>query len=104
MVLLMLAYWGIAPLLGVDDKLVVGILTLGVFAAAYIGEIFRAGIESVDRGQFEAARSLGLSRRQTLRARRPAAGVQAHDPAAHERAHRPHEGDLPPLGHRRRSS
>jgi polar amino acid transport system permease protein len=68
MVLLMLAYWGIAPLLGVDDKLVVGILTLGVFAAAYTGEILRAGIESVERGQFEAARSLGLSRGQTLRA------------------------------------
>lgn len=67
MVLLMLAYWGIAPIFGVDDKLLVGILTLGVFAAAYTGEILRAGIESVERGQFEAARSLGLSRHQTLR-------------------------------------
>lgn len=67
MVLLMLAYWGVAPLLGVDDKLLVGILTLGVFAAAYTGEILRAGIESVERGQFEAARSLGLSRGRTLR-------------------------------------
>ncbi len=67
MVLLMLAYWGIAPLLGVDDKLLVGILTLGIFSAAYAGEILRAGIESIERGQFEAARSLGLSRRQTLR-------------------------------------
>ena len=67
LVLLMLAYWGVAPLLGIDDKLFVGILTLGVFAAAYTGEILRAGIESVERGQFEAARSLGLSRRQTLR-------------------------------------
>ena len=67
LVLLMLAYFGIAPLLGVDNKLVVGIVTLGIFAAAYTGEILRAGIESVERGQFEAARSLGLSRRQTLR-------------------------------------
>jgi len=67
LVLLLLAYFGIAPLIGVDDKLVVGIVTLGIFAAAYTGEILRAGIESVERGQFEAARSLGLSRRQTLR-------------------------------------
>jgi polar amino acid transport system permease protein len=64
---LFIAYFGIAPLIGVDNKFFVGTLALGVFAAAYIGEIFRAGIESVDRGQFEAARSLGLSRRQTLR-------------------------------------
>jgi len=67
LVLLLLAYFGIAPLFGFGNALVVGILTLGVFMAAYIGEILRAGIESVERGQFEAARSLGLSRRQTLR-------------------------------------
>lgn len=67
LVLLMLAYFGIAPLIGLDNKLIVGIVTLGIFAAAYTGEILRAGIESVERGQFEAARSLGLSRRQTLR-------------------------------------
>lgn len=61
-----IAYFGIAPLLGLDNKFVVGSFALGVFAAAYMGEIFRAGIESVDRGQVEAARSLGLSRLQTL--------------------------------------
>jgi polar amino acid transport system permease protein len=64
---LFIVYFGIAPLLGVDNRFALGTLALGVFAAAYIGEIFRAGIESVDRGQFEAARSLGLSRGQTLR-------------------------------------
>jgi len=66
LVQLMIAYFGIAPLLGIDNKFLVGMAALGVFAAAYIGEIFRAGIQSVERGQFEAARSLGLSRRQTL--------------------------------------
>ena len=40
-------------------------LTLGY--AAFIAEIFRAGIESVDKGQVEAAYALGLSRSQTLR-------------------------------------
>ena len=62
-----IAYFGVAPLLGISNKFLVGAVTLGMFAAAYIGEIFRAGIESVDRGQFEAARSLGLSRTQSMR-------------------------------------
>ena len=67
LVMLMIAYFGIAPVLHVNDKMLVGVATLGIFAAAYIGEILRGGIESIERGQFEAARSLGLSRRQTLR-------------------------------------
>ena len=62
-----IAYFGVATLLRVDNKIFVGTLALGVFAAAYMGEIFRAGIESIERGQVEAARSLGLSRSQTLR-------------------------------------
>jgi general L-amino acid transport system permease protein len=42
-------------------------LGLTLYTAAFIGEIVRAGILAVDRGQFEAARSLGLSSRQALR-------------------------------------
>lgn len=38
-----------------------GILALGLMAAAYVGEIFRSGIQSVDPGQLEAARALGFS-------------------------------------------
>ena len=64
---LTIAYFGLAPILGIENKFFVGAIALGLFAAAYVGEIFRAGIESVDAGQFEAARSLGLSRGQTLR-------------------------------------
>ncbi len=62
-----IAYFGIAPIFRLGNKFVVGTFALGVFAAAYMGEIFRAGVESIDRGQVEAARSLGLSRAQTLR-------------------------------------
>ncbi len=43
-----------------------GAVALVLNSAAYIAEIFRAGIQSVDRGQFEASRSLGLSYSQTL--------------------------------------
>lgn len=43
------------------------VMTLAVFEGAYIAEIIRAGIESVDKGQWEAAHALGLTRRQTLK-------------------------------------
>ncbi|WP_338834882.1 Glutamine transport system permease protein GlnP [Moorella humiferrea] len=36
-------------------------------SGAYVAEIFRAGIQSIDRGQVEAARSLGMTERQTMR-------------------------------------
>ena len=38
-----------------------GILALSLIAAAYIGEIFRAGIQSVEKGQLEASRALGMT-------------------------------------------
>lgn len=48
-------------------ELVALVTALSVYSAAYIAEIVRAGIESVPRGQVEAAQSLGLSRGQTMR-------------------------------------
>jgi polar amino acid transport system permease protein len=44
-----------------------GILALSLIASAYIGEIFRAGIQSVDRGQLEACRALGLGYGSAMR-------------------------------------
>lgn len=44
-----------------------GILALSLIAGAYIGEIFRAGIQSVDRGQMEASRALSMSYGQGMR-------------------------------------
>jgi polar amino acid transport system permease protein len=49
------------------DRTVAGIGALGVFAGAYIAEIVRAGIQSVPRGQMEAARSLGMTVPQAMR-------------------------------------
>jgi polar amino acid transport system permease protein len=43
-----------------------GILALTLNAGAYISEIFRAGIQSIDRGQIEASRSLGMSFWRTM--------------------------------------
>ena len=44
-----------------------GILALSLIASAYIGEIFRAGIQSVDRGQLEACRALGMGYGSAMR-------------------------------------
>jgi His/Glu/Gln/Arg/opine family amino acid ABC transporter permease subunit len=60
-------YFGIPQLiqsLGLNFRLspfTAGIITLSLNAGAYISEIFRGGIQAVDHGQMEAARSLGLS-------------------------------------------
>ncbi|MDR0448071.1 MAG: amino acid ABC transporter permease [Treponema sp.] len=60
-------YFGIPQLiqsLGFDFRLTpftAGVITLSMNAGAYIAEIFRGGIQAIDHGQMEAARSLGLS-------------------------------------------
>lgn len=48
------------------NKIFVAILAFGINSGAYVAEIFRSGIMSIDNGQFEAARSLGLNYRQTM--------------------------------------
>lgn len=49
------------------DRFTAGVVALGFNSAAYIAEIMRAGIQSIDLGQSEASQSLGLSSVQTLR-------------------------------------
>lgn len=46
--------------------LVAAVIAMGFCYGAYMGEVFRAGIQSIDKGQTEAARSLGFNRRQTM--------------------------------------
>lgn len=48
------------------NTLLVGTLTFGINSGAYVAEIIRSGIMSIDRGQMEAGRSLGLSYVQTM--------------------------------------
>ena len=49
------------------DPVVTGIIALGINSAAYVAEIVRGGIQSIDKGQMEAARSLGLNYQQAMR-------------------------------------
>lgn len=48
------------------DRWLVGVIAFGINSGAYIAEIVRGGILSVDKGQTEAGRSLGLNNRQTM--------------------------------------
>ncbi len=62
---LMIFYFVVFAPLGLN-RLLVAILSYGFNSGAYCTEIFRAGIQGVDKGQSEAGRSLGLSKNQTL--------------------------------------
>ena len=61
-----LVYFVIGPIIGLD-RFSSGVLALSLFEGSYMSEIFRAGIVSLHKGQFEASYSLGLSTFDTYR-------------------------------------
>ena len=63
---LMIIYFIVLTPFGVG-KLTASIIAFGINSGAYVAEIVRSGIMSIDRGQFEAGRSLGLNDGQTMR-------------------------------------
>lgn len=65
MVQLLIVYYVIFAAVDIN-KVLVAILAFGVNSGAYVAEIVRSGIMSIDQGQFEAGRSLGLNYRQTM--------------------------------------
>jgi polar amino acid transport system permease protein len=68
LVLLIYIYYGVSIFLGLNvPAMAAGIGGLGIFYAAYLSETFRAGIMAVDRGQIEAAMSLGMRRMLVFR-------------------------------------
>ncbi|MDF2536906.1 MAG: amine acid transporter, permease protein region, His/Glu/Gln/Arg/opine family [Bacillales bacterium] len=48
-------------------EIITGIIAISLNSSAYISEIYRSGLQSIDKGQIEAAKSLGLNKKQTLR-------------------------------------
>ncbi|MBT2570622.1 amino acid ABC transporter permease [Planococcus sp. ISL-110] len=61
-------YFGLNSLAFISlDNTTAGIVTVAINAGAYFSEIIRAGIQSIDKGQTEAARSLGLNSTQNMR-------------------------------------
>ncbi|SEM97974.1 polar amino acid transport system permease protein [Mesobacillus persicus] len=64
---ILLVHFGVVPfLIGETNAIYAAIIALSLNSAAYIAEIFRAGIESIDKGQMEAARSLGMNHVQAM--------------------------------------
>ncbi|MEE1250079.1 MAG: amino acid ABC transporter permease [Lachnospiraceae bacterium] len=53
-------------LVSVNNKILVAVIAFALNSAAYVAEIVRSGIMSIDEGQFEAGRSLGLNYKQTM--------------------------------------
>ncbi|MBA2254126.1 MAG: amino acid ABC transporter permease [Chloroflexi bacterium] len=66
--ILLVVFFGLLRAGGSRDPAIAGIIGLTIYNSAVIGEIVRAGIASIARGESEAARSLGLSYIQTMRA------------------------------------
>lgn len=62
-----MVYFGSYVLFGIDiNKFLSALIAVALNSAAYVAEIIRSGIQSVDKGQTEASRSLGVSRSKTM--------------------------------------
>lgn len=66
MIQLMIMYFIVFASAPIGYELPIAMLAFGINSGAYVAEIFRAGIQSIDPGQMEAGRSLGLSRNKTM--------------------------------------
>ena len=66
LVQLFIIYFVFGTVVGLEDRFLCGVLSLGLFSGAYAGEIIRAGIQNVHFGQMEAARALGLTHVQAM--------------------------------------
>lgn len=61
-----IVYYGLTNIVDINELMAV-ILALSLNSGAYVSELIRAGIEAVDKGQMEAARSLGMSKGMAMR-------------------------------------
>lgn len=64
---ILFGYYVIFERVHVDDPFWAGVLIISAFSAAYLSEIFRAGIESIPKSQIDSARAIGLNTPQTYR-------------------------------------
>ena len=66
--LILWVYYGLPQVAGISISVFwAGVLALAISDSAFQAEIFRAGIQSIDRGQYEAAQSISLNYRNTMR-------------------------------------
>lgn len=67
MVQVMFVYFSIGELIQDIPAVVAGIIAISINSGAYVAEIIRSGVQAVNHGQTEAARSLGMSKQETMR-------------------------------------
>ncbi|MEG1043145.1 MAG: amino acid ABC transporter permease [Oscillospiraceae bacterium] len=67
LVQLLIMFYVVFKAVSLDSAIYVAILSFGINSGAYVAEIIRAGIMSIDKGQTEAGRSIGLSASQTMK-------------------------------------
>ena len=67
LVQIFIVHYILYPAVGVNNALISSITALCINSGAYVAEIFRGGIQSIDKGQMEAARSLGMTWWQSMR-------------------------------------
>src|SRR5699024_12454423 len=68
LVQILFIYFGVSDLFSINlDKLTASIIAIAINTEAYVAEIVRGGIQSIDKGQTEAGRTLGLSHVETMR-------------------------------------
>ena len=67
LVQILIFYYVFANSLGLDNRYIVGVIILALFSGAYVSEIIRAAIQSIEKEQFEASLSLGMTKYQMYR-------------------------------------
>jgi glutamine transport system permease protein len=68
LVQILIVHYGIVPIFyGSTNAILAAFVALSLNSAAYMAEIYRAGIQSIDKGQTEAAKSLGMTHYQTMK-------------------------------------
>lgn len=60
-------FYVIGTAMNIENRYVMGIFIMGIFSGAYVGEIIRSGIESIEKKQWDTAKVLGLTKYQTYR-------------------------------------
>jgi polar amino acid transport system permease protein len=67
LVQILVFFYVVADAFQIENRYIAGVLILAFFSGAYVSEVIRAGIESIEGAQLESARSLGFTRYQTYR-------------------------------------
>ncbi len=67
LVQLLIGFYVVASAVGLENRYVVGVLVLALFAGAYMAEIFRGGLDAIPAAQLDSARAIGLTPAQAFR-------------------------------------